>query len=307
MFLCDMHRERGSYPRKKELRMRFSRLFLAAPALIVAAAACATSAVDIPGTDTTTVPDAAAFCGGYCKKLVGCDNTKDQQTCENNCKNTNAAVFPKLRSDVLGKVSSCINGKDCKTVLGSDVVSACSAEAVASVAPSETGKRFCDDLQTTDTKCGKTLDKARCLDRAKLYNDKALTDADLCTKKACSDIDACVDASLGSITTSTSTSTPDAGTDTGTDSGQTTCSAVGPGQTFDFMTMQCNDCAASSCCSQAQACSNSPTCSALWQCLLGCQSDQTCRSYCAQQYSTAVTTFNAFANCFSGACTSACQ
>ena len=56
-------------------------------------------------------------------------------------------------------------------MLGSDVVSACSEEAVASVAPSETATRFCGDLGTTDTKCGKTLDKAKCLNRAKLYND----------------------------------------------------------------------------------------------------------------------------------------
>jgi hypothetical protein len=290
--------------------MRLSRCFLALPALVLAAA-CATSASDAPGVvDTMSVPDSAAFCSGYCKKLVGCDNTKDQQTCENSCKNTNAAVFPKLRSDVLGKVSSCINAKDCKTVLGSDVVGACSAEAVASVAPSETGKRFCDDLGGTDTKCGKTLDKAKCLDRAKLYNDKALTDADLCTKKACSDVDACVDASLGSISTSTSTTTTDdGGTDTGTKDSGTMCSSVGPGKTFDFTgtSIACDDCAATSCCSEATSCANSPTCSALWQCLLGCQSDTTCRNYCAQQYSSAVSTFNAFANCFSGSCSSSCQ
>ncbi len=285
--------------------MRPIRCLFALPALVFAAA-CATSASDIPNTDTMTVPDAAAFCAGFCKKLVGCDNTKDEQTCENTCKNTNAAVFPKLRADVLGKVSSCINSKDCKTVLGSDVVTTCSAEAVASVAPSETGRRFCDDLGSTNTKCGKTLDKAKCLDRAKLYNDKALTDADLCTKKACADVDVCVDASLGAIhATSGNQTQPDGGSaDSGT---MTMCSAVGPGQTFDFHTMACNDCAATSCCAQAKTCSNSTSCSALWQCLLGCQGDQTCRNYCAQQYSSAVSTFNAFANCFQSSCSQACQ
>ncbi len=285
--------------------MRFTRCFLALPALALAAA-CATSTGDAPGTDTTSTPDSAAFCSGYCKKLVGCDNTKDEQTCENTCKNANAATFPKLRADVLGKVSSCINAKDCKTVLGSDVVGTCSAEAVASVAPSDTANRFCDDLGTTDTKCGKMLDKAKCLDRAKLYNDKALDDADLCTKKACSDVDTCVDASLGTITTTGSSSTSsDGGTkDSG---GPTTCSAVGTGDTFDFMQQACNDCAASSCCNEAQACANSPSCSALWQCLLACQSDQNCRSSCAQAYSSAVSTFNAFANCFSSSCSSQCM
>jgi hypothetical protein len=286
--------------------MRLTQCLYALPAFIFAAA-CATSTADVPGTDTTTTPDSAAFCSGYCKKLVGCDNTKDEQTCENTCKNSNAAIFPKLRADVLGKVSSCINAKDCKTVLGSDVVGACSAEAVASVAPSDTANKFCNDLNTTDTKCGKTLDKAKCLDRAKLYNDKALTDADLCTAKACADVDTCVDASLGSISTGTSTTTDGGKTDSGQMDSGSMCSAVGPGQTFDFMQQACNDCAASSCCSQAQACANSSSCSALWQCLVSCQTDQTCRNYCAQTYSSSVSTFNAFANCFQSSCSTQCQ
>lgn len=288
--------------------MRLTHCLSALPTLILVAA-CATSASDVPGSDTTSTPDAAAFCGGYCKRLVACDNTKDEQTCENTCKNLNAAIFPKLRADVVGKISSCINAKDCKTVLGSDVVGTCSAEAVASVAPSETATKFCNDLNTIYTKCGRTLDKAKCLERAKLYNDKALADADLCASKVCADVDACVDASLGSISTGSSSTAADGGTKTDSgqmDSGNDTCSAVGPGKTFDSGTQMCNDCAASSCCSQAQACANSPTCNALVQCLNGCNGDKTCWNNCAQAYSSAVSTYNAFANCVSSNCSSQC-
>jgi len=266
-------------------------LFLLFPVV----AACATAA-----DSSSDISDATAFCSGYCKRIGGCDNTRDVQTCENTCKNQNAAVFPKLRSDVVSKISTCIDALDCKTVLGSDVVSSCSAEAVAQVAPSEVGKRFCDDLGATDTKCERSLDKAKCLDRAKLYNDKALGDADLCTKKACADVDACVDASLGAIAT-TSTSDSDAGTEAGA-----MCSAIGPGHTFDFQTTSCNDCNASSCCAPAQACASSPTCNALAQCLKACSNtNQACRNSCLSTFASGINALNAAAACFQS-CASSC-
>jgi len=200
-------------------------------AVSFAGIACATGAQE---GDTSSSSDPLVFCNGYCKKLVGCDNARDEQTCQNTCKNQNAAIFPKLRVDVLSKVSSCIDQRDCKTVLSSDVIAKCSDEAVASVAPTETAKKFCDQLAATQTKCGGSAEKTQCLNRAKLYNDKALTDASMCTTKACADITKCVDAALGSLTTQPSTSSPkdgDAGTNTGP-----MCSAIGAGRFFDFDT-----------------------------------------------------------------------
>jgi len=65
------------------------------------------------------------------------DKALDHQTCKNACTNSYAAVFPKLREDVVELIVGCFDAKDCKTVLGGDVVGSCVSDAVASVAPSD--------------------------------------------------------------------------------------------------------------------------------------------------------------------------
>ena len=54
------------------------------------------------GDTSQTVPsvtDSASFCAAMCGRQQSCDKAIDTQTCENECTNANAAVFPRLRSD----------------------------------------------------------------------------------------------------------------------------------------------------------------------------------------------------------------
>ena len=139
------------------------------------------------------------FCSGYCGKLTTCDNTRDAQTCAASCNNQLAAIFPKLRSDVVVSVESCIESQDCKTSLDSDTIATCATQAEASVAPSDAATQFCNAWVGASTKCGAAIDKAMCLNVAKLFNDDALMQASTCTGKACADISGCVSATLGSF------------------------------------------------------------------------------------------------------------
>jgi len=203
-----------------------------------------TPATESTPTDATT--DAASFCGSLCGVQEACDTSLDTQTCKNSCTNSFAAVFPKLRQDVVGLIVQCFDAKDCKTVLGGDVVGACAEEAVASVAPSDTAASYCDGLVAAKKKCGTTVSKATCLDQAKLYSDDTIGEAANCSERACSEIDKCVSATFGSFGgTTTSTTTTNSG---GSCNGQ--FSDLG----------SCESCAETSCCAEAEACAKDSTC-----------------------------------------------
>jgi hypothetical protein len=231
-----------------------------------------------PSADTSqTLPattDAASFCTAMCSRIQSCDKAIDSQTCENQCTNGNAAVFPRLRSDVVSLIVSCFDGKDCKTVLGGGFVGACTADAIASVAPSAAASKFCEALATAKKSCsGSTsMTKAACLDSAKLYGDTAIAQAQNCVKRGCSEIDTCVSAVFGSLGGAGSTTTT---TDT-----STSCS----GSFTDLGS--CASCAQTSCCAEATACYADSECHAIaQQCLQG----GTTSGACSQVYSSSST------------------
>jgi hypothetical protein len=248
-------------------------------------AACATSDHvvvsdgGLPSADTSqTIPsvnDAASFCSAMCSRIQTCDKSIDAQTCENRCTNGNAAVFPRLRTDVVNLIVSCFDGKDCKTVLGGELVGGCTADAIASVAPSAAASTFCDALSAAKKSCSGSAaaTKASCLDSAKLYGDAAIAQAQNCVKRGCSEIDTCVGAVFGSLGgVGASTTKPDP---------TTSCS----GNFTDLGS--CASCAQTSCCTEASACYADSGCHGIaLECLQGGGTGTTA---CSQVYSSAST------------------
>jgi hypothetical protein len=157
----------------------------------------------------------AGYCDESCTKVHECDSTKDLQTCTNNCSNANAATGPKLRSDFTGYLTTCVQSKDCVSVLNGAAFGACSDEAVAILAPSAVGADFCTKYEAAASRCNSTFDKAACFNKAKTFNDPALTGADACFDKACADITDCVKAALGDIKSGSTSSGADGGPGTG--------------------------------------------------------------------------------------------
>lgn len=194
---------------------------------LLLAVGCASSTEE--DADPTGQPS-GSFCTTSCARLHSCDESKDEKTCKNACDNDNAATLPKLRSDIVGAMSSCIDEADCKTVLAGTVVATCADEASASVAPSEAATSYCDARVKSAKKCGKTVSNATCLTTAKLYNDTALADATECTDKACADVEECVDAALGSLKAtsggSSSSETETETSDAGASAATTYCNAL---------------------------------------------------------------------------------
>jgi hypothetical protein len=277
-----------------------------------------------------------SFCGRYCDRVSSCDNAKDNQTCSDACSNQNAATVPKLRGDVVDLISKCLDSEDCKTVLSTNVVGTCANEAAAQVAPSTTATTFCDAYASSSTKCGTgSRDKAQCLTRAKLYNDVTLAKAKDCTSKACSDVDTCVDAALGSVSSANGTNgsgtgssgsgsstggsggTGSGGTGSGSGSGTGTGGTGGSGGSgggsggtcpaVSDSTTTCGMCVSSSCCTEFSACVNDSSCNSLLSCLDSCAaSDTTCRNNCGSTYPSGITPYNTAVNCVSSYCPSAC-
>ncbi len=170
---------------------------------------CAVSTSPTPDTGAGSGPGTGdtldGFCGNYCQKLSTCDHTRDLQTCTNSCNNEFAAVFPKIRGDVVTMMENCTDSNDCATALGSGDIGQCATQAEASIAPTESAKAFCGAYVAAQGKCGTTEDMATCLNSAKLFNDDAINLAANCVTKSCTDIDSCVSAALGSLTGGTAT------------------------------------------------------------------------------------------------------
>jgi hypothetical protein len=155
------------------------------------------TAADSTLPTTPRAANAASFCAALCDRTESCDRSLDHQTCRNRCTNSYAAVFPKLRADVVALIVACFEEKDCKAVLSGELVATCTSEAVAQVAPSEAAIDFCDALGKARQKCGRAPAKSECLASAKLYDDGAIAEAANCTDRACASIDSCVAASFG--------------------------------------------------------------------------------------------------------------
>jgi hypothetical protein len=236
------------------------------------------------------IRDAASFCAALCDRQQDCDNGLDVQTCKNDCKNRQAAVFPKLRADVVELIASCFAQKDCKSVLAGEVITECAAEGVASVAPSDTAIAYCAAYEKAKKKCGSSAVKATCLEQAKLYSDDTIDEAANCNSRPCGEIDTCVGASFGGFG-----STPKG-------SPTTTCSE----STFaDLGT--CAECAAGACCEEATACASDATCRALMSYCSAGRGDTSACSFQLQQSSTSTQQrFQAYFECAANGCASDC-
>jgi hypothetical protein len=100
---------------------------------------------------------------------------------------------------------------------------------------------------------------------------------------------------------------PDSGGTPPVDSGQPgTCNAV------LFFTQlglpDCDMCLTGSCCQTAQACFQDSDCTALYNCMLNCNNDNTCGQNCAHMHMQAsVLKANAVTVCMTGPCKGYCQ
>lgn len=266
------------------------------------------------GTDTTPEDDnvgtgasASTFCEGYCARVHTCDEGKDEKTCTNACTNANAATLPKLRGDIVDLMSSCIDDADCKTVLEGGVIATCSEEATAKVKPSDAATSFCDARTKAAKKCDGETETAACLTTAKLYNDAALKDATDCTEKACADIEECIDAALGSLTSTGTGSSSGTGDGTATKDAGKDAKPATPTCTGVDTTSACGECTAGSCCEEYTACAANTNCTNWMTCFSQCTpSDSTCKSDCDYYYSTGKTLGSALATCLQGSCSSDC-
>jgi hypothetical protein len=145
--------------------------------------------------NTNTV-DVATMCRSFCNDNHTCDETIDQQTCQDNCTNSLAVQWDKMRSDFVNGWQSCYQATDCAAKLDGSATSDCINQELASIAPSGTDTAFCSALKSSATTCGESFSDGDCLNLTKEFGDAALKDAQSCTSKACSAIPSCVEAAL---------------------------------------------------------------------------------------------------------------
>jgi hypothetical protein len=159
----------------------------------------------VPGTGgaggaVVTPASADALCALFCSRLSTCDTARDQQTCLYSCRDSNSALFPNLRTDLVAGITACVESDDCATLDQSTSLGTCVTQASAALAPSAAGSAFCTALGTADTQCGISLSQTNCLNSIKLYSDATIAQAMVCATKSCSLIYSCASATLGQAT-----------------------------------------------------------------------------------------------------------
>jgi hypothetical protein len=147
-----------------------------------------------------TPTSAEDLCTLFCNRLSTCDTARDLQTCLYSCRDSNSALFPNLRADLVGGIAACVTHDDCATLDQSTSLGACVTQAAAGLAPSSAGSAFCSALGNADTQCGISLNRTDCLNSIKLYSDAIVAQAMTCASKSCSLIYSCVSATLGNAT-----------------------------------------------------------------------------------------------------------
>jgi len=283
-------------------------VFVAFSAVSLWLGGCASSTgSDVARSSQGTDPAAfQGFCSGYCANIKACDAKIDERTCANACENANAALFPKLRTDVVEAVSACFDDKDCKTTLSGNYDAACMKEAQAKTAPSTAAVSFCEALNGSRSKCKVSSDKSSCLNAAKVYADEVLADAELCAKNACSDVDVCVAAALaipagatlggGGASTNTSAS----------DKPSTVTSCTNP-TSVPGASSACNSCLSGKCCGAMLACTKDGGClGVVTMCAQTNGNTTSCQTALNSASSTTRALATAVSDCDQAACARAC-
>jgi hypothetical protein len=278
-------------------------LFLSSFTALSTAACAGSETVTIPANadqasdSSGTIPasDASSFCAALCDREESCDKTLDRQTCVNACTNKNAALFPRLRQDVVSNILECVGEKDCKTVLDGGLIGTCATEAVARVAPTDAAVGYCSALSSAMQKCGTTQTKAQCLESAKLYSDDAIAEARNCAARKCSDISACVAAVFGGFT----------------GDGPSNATTKTCGRTFPELG-SCSSCAEDSCCAQATACAADSECAYVMQACSGASSSSGSSSSACYSATSSVSSYaqqlaSQYLACARSSCSSSCS
>jgi hypothetical protein len=261
--------------------------------LLLAAMACAPGVAcsSASGSGSGSSPSGASdLCSTVGNKATSCNSAIDKTTLANDCANQVAALLPKLRSDVVSSLDSCVQSSDCTHV--SSFVTDCLNTETASIAPSGAAMQFCGDLAKAKMKCSSgTVDEAICLDNSKIFSDGALSSADSCASHACGDIDGCVTSALGG-TGAISTGSSGSSTGSSGSSGSSTGSSGGTAACQPDLntTTRCGSCLEQYCCPQVVTCFGDPSCA---QCTRG--------GTCSNDAPTTILN-----NCIAAHCTAAC-
>lgn len=174
---------------------------------------------------------------------------------------------------------------------------------------------FCDAFVASAKQCGQAGTTASCLTSAKHHSDAELSAATVCTEKPCAEVDACVDAVLGTSSTTpdgdagADPSKRDAGTVTQKDAGDppvASCKGFSSSPT-------CRACQEQQCCSQIANCRSNKGCSDFLDCcatMTCAKGDLTClNSQCpfspSSDFSAAVTR-QLWIDCRAKKCASEC-
>lgn len=269
--------------------------FVVAPMFLLACSASTQAEQADPTPSPAPAPvvkeaelDDVDACARLCARYVTCDGSVDADTCQARCENENAVFLSKVNADFERELVACIDGVACRELDAGTAVGECTARARARLAPSSAGTKFCDDYAKAASRCGGSVDEAQCYLTVKVYSDDALGGAARCFSKSCSDLEACVRASLGLASDPEPAPAPAA------------CSTK-----LAYSSASCDACMQASCCDVDNVCAGDATCLKYLECASQCTTTD-CASACASAYPGGKRKLESLATCMDSRCSTSC-
>jgi hypothetical protein len=156
-------------------------------AIVLAAIAGCSSSDSGGGAGTVS-----GLCTDQCNAQHKCDSTVVVDTCTKQCENKSAAYAGNIRGDYISADDNCVNSASCNDL------ASCGQQAAASIAATSTTTDFCNKFVAKQQACGGVvINMTACLNDFKVFTDGALSDAESCFDKSCTDYAPCVTADFG--------------------------------------------------------------------------------------------------------------
>jgi hypothetical protein len=125
------------------------------------------------------------LCDRFCDRVHACNESSSVSLCLNDCEGTNGKVLPKLRTDYLGAVATCLDDTECK-VMGLSAFQSCIATTRDTITPSAATTTYCGEVVEFEDRCGYAhADLASCSEQAKIFDDAILGQYGACLAREC--------------------------------------------------------------------------------------------------------------------------
>ena len=135
-------------------------------------------------------------CDALCARAEAC-GAPNASRCRSDCPSEATSDLAHVRPEYGWKLTACLDGTDCRSLLAGKAEPACEAYAREQLQPTPLLRSFCFDSSKRAAQCHQPADQSDCLDRYRSLDDASLQAAQKCLERTCAEVPGCFAQSFG--------------------------------------------------------------------------------------------------------------